>query len=103
MSLWAKVRVWSCWVFSCTVAAAACWPANPPRSQEPGSTTEKQSGSKSQAQEPSTSQPDQGTDDAGANAERGLRRLAEDFLIDQKQIWTSPAKVRFTDTEWLVP
>jgi hypothetical protein len=30
-------------------------------------------------------------------------RLAGDFLQDQKQIWTSPAKLRLPDTEWLVP
>src|SRR5262245_29672266 len=26
-----------------------------------------------------------------------------DFLEDQKELWTSPAKLRFSDTEWLVP
>src|SRR6266480_3749217 len=25
------------------------------------------------------------------------------FVRDQREIWTSPAKLRFTDTEWLVP
>src|SRR5213079_2745594 len=34
---------------------------------------------------------------------RGLHGLARDFLGDQEQIWTSPAKLRFSDTEWLVP
>jgi membrane-associated phospholipid phosphatase len=29
--------------------------------------------------------------------------LAEDFLNDQKQIWTSPAKLRLADSQWLVP
>src|SRR6266478_5075688 len=29
--------------------------------------------------------------------------LVERFTGDQRQIWTSPAKPRFTDTEWLVP
>lgn len=28
---------------------------------------------------------------------------AEDFAGDQKDIWTSPAKIRFSDTVWLVP
>ena len=32
-----------------------------------------------------------------------LSRLPSDFLRDQKEIWTSPAKLRFSDTEWLVP
>src|SRR5216683_7485347 len=34
---------------------------------------------------------------------RGFRGLAKDFLGDQKQIWTSPARLRFPDTDWLVP
>jgi len=34
---------------------------------------------------------------------RGLHGLARDFLGDQERIWTSPAKLRFSDTEWLVP
>jgi len=29
--------------------------------------------------------------------------LTGEFLQDQKQIWTSPAKLRLSDTEWLVP
>src|SRR5260370_15784059 len=36
-------------------------------------------------------------------AQHGLRQLGKDFLLDQKQIWTSPARLRFSDTEWLVP
>lgn len=32
-----------------------------------------------------------------------LSRLPSDFLRDQKEIWTSPAKLRLSDTEWLVP
>jgi membrane-associated phospholipid phosphatase len=34
---------------------------------------------------------------------RGLKGLGKEFLIDQEQIWTSPAKIRFSDTQWLVP
>jgi membrane-associated phospholipid phosphatase len=34
---------------------------------------------------------------------RGLSGLAKDFLGDQEQIWTSPARLRFSDTQWLVP
>src|SRR6266705_3210214 len=29
--------------------------------------------------------------------------LVRRFVDDQRQIWTSPAKLRFSDTEWLVP
>src|SRR5882672_264041 len=34
---------------------------------------------------------------------RGIKGLGKEFLMDQKQIWTSPAKIRFSDTQWLVP
>ena len=33
----------------------------------------------------------------------GLKRLGKDFLDDQKQIWTSPAQLRISDANWLVP
>src|SRR5260370_21566790 len=33
----------------------------------------------------------------------GLTGLGKRFLEDQKQIWASPAKVRFSDAQWLVP
>ncbi len=32
-----------------------------------------------------------------------LRDLGKTFLQDQRQIWTSPSRLRFSDTEWLVP
>ncbi len=32
-----------------------------------------------------------------------LTDLGRDFVLDQKQIWTSPRHLRFSDTEWLVP
>src|SRR5882757_4498680 len=34
---------------------------------------------------------------------RGLKGIGREFLLDQEQIWTSPAKIRFSDTQWLVP
>src|SRR5229473_5566275 len=33
----------------------------------------------------------------------GLQGLGKRFLEDQEQIWASPAKVRFSDAQWLVP
>ena len=32
-----------------------------------------------------------------------LKDIGRDFVQDQKQIWTSPRHLRFSDTEWLVP
>jgi membrane-associated phospholipid phosphatase len=37
------------------------------------------------------------------SSKRGFEGLGKRFLEDQKQIWTSPARLRFSDTEWLVP
>src|SRR5438309_4349515 len=38
------------------------------------------------------------------NTSRGTQPgLVERFIGDQREIWTSPAKLRFSDTEWLVP
>ena len=39
--------------------------------------------------------------DAGGTSR--VRQLLVDFAEDQKQIWTSPARLRFADTTWLVP
>jgi membrane-associated phospholipid phosphatase len=39
----------------------------------------------------------------GASAPMGLAGLSRRFLTDQKEIWTSPAKMRLSDTQWLVP
>jgi hypothetical protein len=33
----------------------------------------------------------------------GAKGLGKDFLGDQKQIWTSPTRLRFADVDWLVP
>jgi membrane-associated phospholipid phosphatase len=32
-----------------------------------------------------------------------LTKTGKDFLFDQKQIWTSPARLRFSDAQWLLP
>src|SRR5260370_10682371 len=34
---------------------------------------------------------------------RGFHGLVKDFLGDQQQIWTSPARLRLSDTQWIVP
>src|SRR5277367_4711027 len=47
------------------------------------------------------------TSDLEASREYALRSAItghfQDFLQDQKQIWSSPARVRFSDATWLVP
>ncbi len=39
----------------------------------------------------------------GKTSEGTQTGLVRRFVDDQRQIWTSPAKLRFSDTEWLVP
>src|SRR6267378_3988319 len=42
--------------------------------------------------------------DATTKTSGGSRTgLVRRFVRDQREIWTSPAKLRFSDTEWLVP
>jgi membrane-associated phospholipid phosphatase len=35
--------------------------------------------------------------------EHRVQSLVRDFIVDQKDLWTSPARVRMKDTSWLVP
>ncbi len=57
--------------------------------------------SPSQDQSPSTTPAD--TNPNTDKAHGGLKRIVVDFGRDQKQIWTSPAHIRFSDATWLVP
>ncbi len=41
--------------------------------------------------------------DAPSGSRHGLKGAGQDFLEDQKRIWTSPARLRFSDADWLVP
>jgi hypothetical protein len=47
--------------------------------------------------------PNKADQDSTSGSSRGLKGLGKDFLEDQKQIWTSPARLRFVDANWLVP
>jgi membrane-associated phospholipid phosphatase len=41
--------------------------------------------------------------DSERTSRGGLKGLGKDLLKDQQQIWTSPAQLRFSDANWLVP
>jgi hypothetical protein len=41
--------------------------------------------------------------DTSVKLSRNFRGLGERFLLDQKNIWVSPAKLRFTDLGWIIP
>jgi membrane-associated phospholipid phosphatase len=80
-----------------------------PRPQEPetqsGVPAAKAAGGDTQEKEKAKSKPDStGSDQDNSSAEHhGIVGLGKDFLGDQKQIWTSPARLRFSDANWLVP
>src|SRR5260370_34075777 len=88
------------------LTASASWAAAMPpqaESQHPAAETR----NNLKAEESEAVQPKQNTriqdQEPVLTAQHGLRELGKDFLLDQKQIWTSRARLRFSDTEWLVP
>jgi Capsule assembly protein Wzi/PAP2 superfamily len=106
MGFGSTARFWVCVVLIWFLPASACWPQSPAQSQQPESSSSKKTDGKSEKKE-GDAQPDPSTDNAdsdpSSDSHPGLKGLAEDFLNDQKQIWTSPAKIRLSDAQWLVP
>jgi hypothetical protein len=90
---------------SLTLTAGASRAALPPQAEERRDATEKQSGP--QAEEREVVQPKQHASipdqEPVLRSQHGFLGLGKDFLLDQRQIWTSPARVRFSDAQWLVP
>src|SRR6201993_1810868 len=41
--------------------------------------------------------------DTSVKLSHNFRGLGERFLLDQKNIWVSPAKLRYTDLGWIIP
>jgi membrane-associated phospholipid phosphatase len=58
----------------------------------------KKRGKAKQASDRSSADPD-----PWVSSGRGFTGLGKDFLGDQKQMWTSPVRLRFSDADWLVP
>jgi membrane-associated phospholipid phosphatase len=108
-TFWARVMALG-WILSAGSLGLARGTTGAPEPQEP----EAQSGAKpaqnekqnqeAQKDEKKTSQdqndPDQ---DVSPASDYGLKDFGKDFLGDQKQIWTSPVRLRFADADWLVP
>jgi len=103
MRLGTAVRGWGL-TLGMMMGAVTCCHATPRQSAQQNSSA---AGSQSQKKENKTKSPDPSADspdsDPNGTSHSGIKGLAEDFLTDQKQIWTSPAKVRFSDAQWLVP
>src|SRR5882724_3478316 len=102
----AIVLVFSCAASSLTMTAPVSWPA-PPQAGEQSGGDSKQSRSRADADVKKMTTTSKIARDPEAepfeNSHPGLQGLAKRFLEDQEQIWTSPAKIRFSDTQWLVP
>src|SRR5882757_5679567 len=76
----------------------------PPQAQEQGAVDAKESSSGVTNKMSPTKKIASGLElEPFESSQPGLTGLGRRFLEDQEQIWTSPAKIRFSDTQWLVP
>ena len=100
------VLVFSCAASSLTLTALSSVSA-PPQAQEKRAAEAKQSswGTDADVKKMTTTSKIARDPEAEPfeNSHPGLQGLGKRFLEDQEQIWTSPAKIRFSDTQWLVP
>ena len=89
---------------SLTLTASVCKSAQT-QSEEKSEGSTKQSGGDTELKD-KTSKQKTAKDPAEETTRippRGLKALGREFILDQEQIWTSPAKLQFSDTQWLVP
>src|SRR6266850_6831546 len=100
------VLVFSCAASSLTLTAPSSMCA-PPQAQEKRAADAKQSSPGADADVTKLTTTSKFARDPEAepfeNSHPGLQGLAKRFLEDQEQIWRSPAKIRFSDAQWLVP
>jgi hypothetical protein len=94
----------SCAASSLTLSAALARPV-PQQAQEQGGEAPKESSSLAGAKETSAGKKIVPDPDSEFNAAPpwSFKGLGKEFLQDQEQIWTSPAKLRLSDAQWLVP
>jgi hypothetical protein len=71
--------------------------------QDGGDSKESSSATEAKAIKPEKKFANDPLSEYAAPAPRSFRGLGKEFLLDQEQIWTSPAKLQFSDTQWLVP
>jgi membrane-associated phospholipid phosphatase len=93
------------WVASSLTLTAGVSRSAPPQAEEQRSAAAKESNSRAETKETTppkkiVSDPDE---EPFERSQRGFKGLGKRFLVDQEQIWTSPAKIRFSDAQWLVP
>src|SRR5467141_1830203 len=98
------VLVLSCAASSLTLTAPTSMPV-PPQAQEQRAVDAKESTSGAEVNKmtPAKKIANDLEAEPFETSQRGFQGLGRRFLEDQKQIWTSPARLRFSDTDWLVP
>src|SRR5713226_1650343 len=98
------VMAFSCAASILALAAPSSMPA-PPQAQEQRAVDAKQSGSGAEVNKVTPTKKIASDPEAEPfeSSKRGFEGLGKRFLEDQKRIWTSPARLRFSDTDWLVP
>jgi membrane-associated phospholipid phosphatase len=95
-------------LLACAGAAAVHAKQQPGAADEPAAA---QSAKKSQNKQTdadatgdtTTADTDSANPATAAGSSGGITGAAKDFLMDQKEIWTSPARLRFADADWLIP
>jgi membrane-associated phospholipid phosphatase len=107
------VILFGCAASSLTLTALSCMPARPQVQEHRAVTDAKDEDARSSGKSSGTNREVRAekAKDAGdlqgvyptVGFRRGFHGLARDFLADQEQIWTSPGRLRFSDTEWIVP
>src|SRR5882724_11431917 len=104
MQMRAIVLVLSCAASSLTLTALTSVSA-PPQAQEKRAVDAKQSSSGADVKKMTSTSKIARDPEAEPfeSSHQGLQGLGKRFLEDQEQIWTSPAKIRFSDAQWLVP
>jgi membrane-associated phospholipid phosphatase len=104
MLMRAIVLAFSCATSSLTLTAPVSRPA-PQQTEEQRVGDTKQVSAETPVQGESAKEKiaDDVKPDSTSPLSRGIKGLGKEFLMDQKQIWTSPAKIRPADTQWLVP
>ncbi len=88
-----------------TTAACAMPPAHSPQSDESSSLSGAQIAEqgKKKEQAKNAQVKDEALQMTSSSTSQSPSHLTNDFMNDQKHIWTSPARVRFSDATWLVP
>src|SRR5215472_3628983 len=93
------------WVATTWMAGGLIHAAGVPQDLEAQGKTERTSAKlpPGQAEKKPTTHPVSLEKEPSYTAQHDWRRWGTDFLEDQKEIWTSPTKLQFSDTQWLVP